>query len=288
MLESFWSYCDPNWDIDLYLVNDNSQYLDQLQPYFQSFRNTVITDNPLTRKSDHVMERMTAGTLHALNLMEPKCREYDYILKLDDDALVIGEFHQRLKDFFVDHINAGMIGSQTHFPDGLERPGNESWAPVVEKAISGKFIFPELRRYLRGHRPNAKVNHAVTRFLIGRSATRHKYTPGMHVQGGSYAISAKAVARVVRRLGDPQIFNYTDIGEDVALSLLVKSVGLELYNYNQSDEVFGVWWRTPTLSPAELVNRNYAIVHSIKYEDSQEEETIREYFRQRRRCLDQN
>lgn len=282
MLDSFWRFNRPDWDIDLYLINDGNQQLDDLSGELALFRQVYSLDNPLTGRSQVLMDRLTAGAIVGWNAVADSGKHYDYILKLDDDALIIGEFHSRLRNWFVDNPHAGKVGTLSHFPDGKPRPGNSTWAPVVKNGTTSSRLWPEFKRKLRGHLPDSAWSHPVRRYLVGRRAKGHGYTDGTHVQGGSYALSLSAITKIGREFRDPLLFNYTGIGEDVAVSLLVKSVGLQLHQYNQPGEVFAVWWRTPTLAPSDLLDRQYAIVHSIKYDDADEEHRIRGYFKAKR------
>ncbi|MEM7280387.1 MAG: hypothetical protein AAF438_01970 [Pseudomonadota bacterium] len=282
MLESFWHFAPANQIVDCYLVADNCLSLDSVQTWLDKFQTLHVIPNPLSNSSASINDRVTAGTLTAIGAISSASTEYDFVLKLDDDALVIGDFFYRLKTLFSSNSQIGKVGTLHHFPDGAERPGLKSWAPKVEAATSLSSAFREFRRTIRGQRSNSTLMAGFKRFKVRSMARTHGYTPGLHVQGGSYALSFDCVRSIKNQWPDAFLFNHTGLGEDVTLSLLCMSVGFELLNYNQTDEVFGIWWRTPTLSPTELVNRNYAIIHSLKYEDANKEVDVRKFFKDTR------
>ena len=82
--------------------------------------------------------------------------------------------------------------------------------------------------------------------------------------------------------GDPAMFNGSGLGEDVCTALLVKAAGFELMDFNHPGEIFGVWWQAPDLPLDEIVDRKYAVIHSIKDFPSQSEAEIRRFFANRR------
>ncbi len=282
LLQSLWSYAPPDQSVDCYLVTDNCTHLNELQPLLNPFSELLILPNPLSNKTDCTNDRVTAGVFTAIGAIAKSSVSYSFVLKLDDDALIINPFHARLQQLFEQDHHAGMAGTLDCFPDGSPRPGLKSWAPKVRMAVSPRSAFREFRRSLAGHRPDSLHLNGFRRALIAKKARSEGYRDGLHVQGGSYALShecTKAIAKISR---GPCLFHHTGLGEDTALSLTTMAAGYQLRNFNRPGETFGVWWRTPTLKPAELQDRGHAIVHSVKYDNAEEEQSVRDYYRRQR------
>ena len=114
----------------------------------------------------------------------------------------------------------GMAGTVDCFPDGSSRPGLETWAPKVEMAVSLSSALREFRRSMAGHRPDASAINGFRRFLAAVKARRNGYRNGLHVQGGSYALSHTCAKRIATITRDPFFFNHTGLGEDTSVSLV--------------------------------------------------------------------
>jgi hypothetical protein len=115
-------------------------------------------------------------------------------------------------------------------------------------------------------------------------ALRNGYQPGENIQGGAYGLSIKAI----RKMNAAGLFNQpltwldTALGEDVLVPMLVKAVGLELHDAAGNGNPFGVRYKGLPDTPAELVSRGYAIIHSVKNDARFSEGEIREFFHWRR------
>jgi len=247
---------------------------------------------------------MAAGVLHAVKTLSQKYPErYQYLLKLDTDALVIAPFIEKLSKFFNDNEHIGEIGSYLLFPDGEERPGNQEWAPLIMSIGTMRFYFR--RRYfikllehigrvtssnlawrrklwfVRIALLGSLTRHRTWRLILDR-ATKTGYQPGFHVQGGSYAISGRVLRSPYFQhcIDDCTISYGTNLSEDVLVSLLVIASNFELQDYNRRTQCFGIWWRWPTFDQRELLEREYSIIHSVKHpEGLSAEKEFREFFR---------
>jgi hypothetical protein len=206
---------------------------------------------------------------------------YDFALKVDTDALVINPFASRLVTFFEQHPRVGMVGSFLRFPDGSTRPGIENWAWRMRRACRLGFGPGGLSREPASF-PASFARIMRRRRLLAR-ARRHGYKEGEHVLGGSYAISRGVLERWRNSALDQltHLFEGTKIGEDVTVSLLVRSVQYELADHNLPGEIFGVWHRALRVPPEVLV-RQYAVVHSVKTGSEQNEADLRRAFKRYR------
>lgn len=223
-------------------------------------------------------DRMTASTLSFLAWLAGS--DCDYGLKLDTDALVIGDFRPRIERAFADG-RAGVLGAcDRNRPGGAPRD-LRGWRrrllmyclPVQVRLADGR---PRLVTALRG--PGGRQR----RFLAGavRDARRHGYRLGEHCLGGAYAISA-AAARALAVAGvleDPLITDGTGLGEDVVLGLLVRAAGFELTSLVELGDPFAVTHHGLPAPPAQLVSDGHTIVHSVKSADPARERSVRAEF----------
>lgn len=223
-------------------------------------------------------DRMTASTLRFIAwLAESDC---DYGLKLDTDALIIGDFRPRIERAFADG-RAGVLGAcDRNRPGGAPRD-LRGWRrrlvmyclPVQVRLAGGR---PRLVSALSG--PLARQR----RFLAAaaRDARRHGYRLGEHCLGGAYAVSAPA-ARALATAGmleDPLITAGTGLGEDVVLGLLVRAAGFDLTSLVDLGDPFAVTHEGLPAPPAQLVSDGHAIVHSVRSTDPARERSARAEF----------
>lgn len=269
LLDSIQSFSEPEiHKSDLYIVNDGNSRVNILRSNSTFFRNTFFLSNPLTGKPTPILDRHVAGMLYGLRHVVQK-EPYDFVLKVDTDALVINQFYERILAFFRKNPNAGMVGSYIRFPDGSKRPGIEWWAPRVEKV------------YLI----DSNSQRAFRRRKIIRAAKRNGYIYGHHVLGGSYALSANLLREWKRRsmFRNVSLFQGTNLGEDVVVSLLVKTAGFKMMDFNKEGEVFGTWFKQLRFTPDELLSKQYAIIHSLKtFINYQNEIELRKLFKNKR------
>lgn len=268
---------------DIFIANDGNTALDELSTLLGTFRNTIIFDNPGRGVSPHVWDRHINGTFAGLQHIT-QTDQYQFVLKLDCDALVIAPFVQRLAQFFADYPRAGAIGTHLHFPCGKSRPGNFTMTQHIQQAMQA---IPVPERIATAD--NAAYEKRVPATQLERqqliqAARQNGHFGSQHVQGGGYALSATLLSTLHDRRWPTSIdlFNGTGLGEDVATAILVKAAGLELMDCNHPGEVFGVWWQQLGLSLDEIVRRDYAVIHSIKDIGHQREAEIRRYFAARR------
>lgn len=255
-------------NIDVIVVNDGNLNVGELHGHLTRFGRPIRVDNPLAGKRSDRFDRHTAGMLAALD-EATKHGPYAFVLKLDTDALIVNTFSDALTDFFTAQPKVGAAGSFRMTPDGTARATNEYWVRRIRRATA-----------LPLRRPQS-IRRTVRRRKIVADARHHGYADGDHVLGGSYAISGKVLDlwRSPGRL--VSLFEGTELGEDAVVSLLIQAAGFELADLNRPGEVFGVWFRELGLPPETLVER-FAVIHSLKSGDHQDEDTLRRIFRRYR------
>lgn len=233
-----------------------------------------VTANARMTADDH----MTASTLRFMAWLAGS--DCDYGLKLDTDALVIGDFRPRIERAFAD-TRAGVLGAcDRNRPGGAPRDLSGwrhrllMYCSPIQLRIAGRR--PRLVAALHGRRARQR------RFLATgvRDARRHGYHLGEHCLGGAYAVSATAARALASSgvLDDPFITTGTGLGEDVVLGLLVRAAGFVLASLVDVGDPFAIQHAGLLAPPAELVAQGHAIVHSVKFADAAQERCIRGEF----------
>lgn len=201
--------------------------------------------------------------------------ELDILLRLDTDALVVGE---RPEDAALEIVRAdprvAILGS--HLVDCAGRPRDPS--PGARRLTHAASLS---RLPLHPHR----LRHVLWIRETIRRALSEGYFLGENCLGGAVFMSGAAV----RRLHEADLLGRRDfdgfkLHEDVIFALLVRSVGMELADLGTGDLPMGIAWAGLPLAPEELVRRNKKVIHSVRYHEDLREEEIRAFFRERRRA----
>ncbi|MFV1998509.1 MAG: hypothetical protein ACC641_10925 [Acidiferrobacterales bacterium] len=276
-------------ECDLYLANDGNSDLQQLGIEVGAFRSVNIFNNPGYGISPYVWDRQTNGTFEALRRISKaeSSEPYRFLLKLDTDALVIAPFYERITAFFNAYPRAGSIGTHLHFPSGELRPGNFTMMKRIPQCMMANPV-PELVANANNKSYQRRVNDTLPdRRSVISSAQKNGFFASQHVQGGGYALSQSLLQKLRQRNWPSCIdmFNGTGLGEDIATAILTKAAGFELMDCNHPGELFGVWFQELRLTLQDIVERNYAVIHSIKTFDTQSEDNIRRFFKARRESL---
>jgi hypothetical protein len=233
-------------------------------------------------RSSHMHDRMAAGTLTFLSWLATHDR-VDYLVKLDTDALLIGDFRPSLEAAIGDRPDVGVWGAYRENVDGGEQRDFSMFALPLRLARL------PLRLRRSGELP-LSIEQAVTgpaarsrRFVRAAvaAAERNGYESGEHCLGGSYAVTRAAARRMRERgwLRDAHATHRTHLAEDVVLGLLARASGLELASLVAPGEAFAVKFRGLLAEPDELISRGHAIVHSVKDDGRRSESETRALFR---------
>lgn len=266
----------------LVIVNDGNSHFDSARVNARvGFKKIIVLNNPYIRNGGGplVYDRMTAGVLAALQSAVIS-DDYEFVLKLDTDALVCGCFAEKIGRFFSSNPRSGMIGSLDSNPDGSSRDCREWWSKWI-RGTCGLFPKHWVRLRLKEGlplNPFTEIMRWHRRHCILRSALQSGWLCGANILGGAYALSPHAIVELRSKkylIRDAFLFDGTRVPEDIVVSMLVAALGLTLDGYNRAGEVFAVWYQKPTLSMQTLIERRYGLVHSIKSEDPLEEATLR-------------
>jgi hypothetical protein len=208
---------------------------------------------------------LSLGYLHAAT-------NYDFkvLLKLDTDALVIGERpdHDAI-EFFARHPRAGLIGLVGYGtrPDGVDHHWSKS-----------RLLYETQLRRL----PRDPMRCLSLRRLIRRAAA-HGFRPGDYVFGGSYFISSTCI----RRLADAHLLSRRELGrslleEDHIFGLLAKAVGMDLGDFASGELPMALDYKRLPCAPEQLIAEKKKITHSVRRWENLGEEDIRAFFHARR------
>jgi hypothetical protein len=264
------------------LVDDAPEERDLLAALGGAHRSLMVTANPRYGRGDGLWGGLAAGMLHGYGWLHREVRP-DIVVKLDTDALVVAPFAERIARALEDE-RIGMIGTALHHCDGSDRPLDRwDWhvrrhrllvRPWRRDGVKGSPLV--LRHTLTG--PAALLRRRIV------AARRNGYRYGRHCLGGAYAVPGRFLDRMGARgwFDDWPVWVDLDIGEDVCIGLYVHAVGLGLADANRPGDVFGVEYQTLPGTPQEVVDRGYAIIHTVKDQDDYDEATIRAFFAARR------
>jgi hypothetical protein len=193
--------------------------------------------------------------------------EFDVLLRLDTDALILGPgIAEAAAGRFERNSGVGALGAYRVGPDGA----NRDWTPAR------KMIRAELG--LRGMRHPA-ARHRVRALVAGARG----YVPGEHALGGAQLLRGDMVRDWYRRgmLDYPEL-GHSRLGEDHLFGLLTVAAGYRIGDFSGPHDPLSVRWIGLPAAPAELLGAGKLITHSVRSWQDMQEAEIREYFAARR------
>jgi hypothetical protein len=238
-----------------------------------------------------LLGRQCAEILSALKVVY-EYRPFDFILKIDTDALVIAPFFERLTTILQKDPGIGIAGAvgrtcKREAPDyGFEARVLPRWIRLLQSIPEGVFE-KALHGLTQIKIRNAGVIDSRTLHLLDairtdvEAALQHGYSSLEYCQGGAYVLSPEFLERMVQYdfLRDPSRWLYIPVAEDVLVGMYARAVGLKVVDCSSRGEPFGVQFRGLAYPPSELVERGYSFIHSVKNDPSITESNIRGYFR---------
>jgi hypothetical protein len=271
---------------DFILVDDQqgpSRFADAI-PATLRLRYTEIK-NPRRGKGEGWAAGCTVAILAGMSELIRRGMRFDFVLKLDTDALIIGPFSQKVTDCFRQHPHVGMLGSIRQ-ANGTEPEGEriKPLAGAIDKLLKQVTIWratpvggPAVQMALWG-------NYRTIRDTI-RNALMNGFRIGEHCYGGGYALSRECVKAFAKAglLANPRIWLPTPLVEDLTISMCTKAVDFHLKDMSGEAQPFAVRYRGLPAAPEKLVEDGRSVIHSVKdFEDLKEVE-LRAYFRRLRK-----
>jgi hypothetical protein len=233
---------------------------------------TVLRTVLWSRRTPDPLTAMTVGTIEAMKLAEGA-----FAIKLDTDALIIAPFETALTSIFARDPSLGIVGAFDRSPNGGVRDWSR-WPRMIRRTVMPLRLTPYPYRSVR---LVSRADRRAARDVIAAAQRNPHYRMGAHCLGGAYAVSAALLQRAPEWKPDPWM--QAGLGEDVVMGLMCGAAGLRMQNLVDRGETFGVTLRDLPAPPAELVDRGYSVIHSIKTGTYGTEEELRAWFRLRLR-----
>ena len=197
--------------------------------------------------------------------------EFNALLRLDDDALIIGENpEEEAIALFTAHNEVGMTGYYIKGRLSTDKYGNiHDNAYPRNTLMAGAFSWKFIRRPF--------INWQLRRLLL--KGFSNGYELGENIQGGAYFLSKRCIERLLEAKFLPiQRLQSAILCEDHLFSLLTKVVGMELYDLSAADQPFGIAWQGLPASPEQLSKDGKKIIHSVRSWQQMKEDEIRDFF----------
>ena len=229
---------------------------------------------------------LCASNLIALDYIR-RYSSVDFVLKLDTDSLIIAPFLRRITDFLENKPGAGMIGTLGDSCNRETRSFRMDAAVVravrtgVEIGLSKGSMSPAEEDVLRGWGVTTALQLQSFREISALlEPLMKKEFAGAHCQGGAYVITRGLLDGLLTAglLRKPHLWLDLEIGEDQMMGAFCCIAGLQVLDFSDEREVFGIQARGLAYSPGQLLDRGYGIIHSIKNDVSHGESEIRVFF----------
>lgn len=208
-------------------------------------------------------------------------QHYDFraLLKMDDDALMIGASPEReAVALFAEQVNVGMAGryiSGRFSPDSYGNIHDNYWPrkQLIKDACSWKII----------RRPRA--NWRLRQLLF--KAMRNGYELGENIQGGAYFMNPRCLQKLAEEglLPNAQL-GAVNFGEDLLFSLLTRAVDFKLTDLAMPGGPIGCAWTGLPAPPEVLLHDRKKLIHSTRFWKEMDEAAVRKFFQSCRAARD--
>jgi hypothetical protein len=267
----------------------------------------VILQNPRDRDRPASRGRtpcLASGILSGLAWVRANAT-VDFVLKLDLDALVIAPFHASVASFLQAHPRAGIVGCIGETCDRA----HERYLRVLSqrsffrRAMSVATVLrlvgaPTVARLGQAWLPRAvtaghPINVLLEQYEAFQSlrpelsrAVENGLSSHRYCQGGAYAIAPAMLERMAargcfERSGGWCLLPF--FGEDTVTAMYAYAVGLDILDFSNAGQVFGLSYSGLPFPPQELVAKGFSLTHSVKSDPRFTEADIRAFFAARRR-----
>jgi hypothetical protein len=249
------------------LVVDDEQ---PVRSFTRDGLHVTVIPNPRRGRGIPTLGGTTAGTLAGLAWVAGE-RPGAWVLRLDGDALVIGPFADAVQAALDADPRAGLLGSCHRTCNGDVRDVCAIGAEVRRhrRAVWAWRRPPRRPWWIRPADPHVRS--------VLAAAARGGYRPGEHCMAAGCIISGPLVRALAARgwLADPRRWLGARLGDDMVLGAMTRACGLELRDLHA---VFGVSHRGLPDTPQRLLDREFAIIHSVKNDPALAEDEIRAFF----------
>jgi hypothetical protein len=221
---------------------------------------------PWRDQGEPLLGRLSASLLLGYRLIH-SAGPFEFVLRLDTDALVIAPFRRSVRRFLDSHPETGMLGTLGH-TCRRESPYYGCEKTTISDVFTALENSPSSVRIRQ---------HACL-------AVEHGYAGKEYCQGGAYVLPFRTLNRMRAAgcLDCPEDWLPLAVPEDVMIGMYTRAVGLRSMDCSLSGQLFGNHFSGLAYSPQELVRRGHSIIHSVKRDPNFSEGLIRRYFRKRR------
>lgn len=267
-MDSLWTY-EPGARL-VVAIDDSANARELANGLVCGDSRLVTLKAPFGEQGEPLLGRLSAGVLLALRTIH-QAGSFEFVVRLDSDALIIGPFRDAVRSFIALNPEAGMVGTL-----GCTCCREAPYYGCERTAISDVFVeldtkpaSPEFAR-IREH---------------ARLAVENGYAGKEYCQGGAYVLQFETLDRMSAAgcLDSPQDWLTMAVPEDVMMGMYVRTVGLRSLDFSLPGQPFGNHFRGLAYSPRELARRGHSLIHSTKGDLEYSEWHIRRYFRARRR-----
>ena len=273
-------------EMDRFVLIDDAQRPKELRARTHPSLRDRVAWVPTSPVRDPVgwRDRLTTGIWKAFRHLAGE-GEWEFVLKVDTDSLLIAPPAEAIRKRFAQPDRPSLIGNYYSTTTTSEE-GWKNFQPYVE----------QLRKWLSVYRDPVTQRPKIycgcgprgfRRRNLLQKALQHGYVPSEHCQGGGYALTGEALATADRAgiWQDEYLWTDTAMGEDTALALSLKSLGLKIGSANRKGEPFGVVYRGLVAPPDELLRSSFAIIHCLRGDPHLAEPEIRSIFAKKRKSL---
>lgn len=269
-LESLRSY---ERGASLCVAIDSSPHVRDVKPRDNPISDFVTLHDPFRGQGEPLMGRLSASLLLGFDLIR-RAGPFDFVLRADTDALIVGEFRDSVSRFLAEHPQTGMLGTLGFTCDrasphyGCEKTGVSDVVPALATMPHDSSGFARIEAQLC-------------------SACRNGYVGKEYCQGGIYVLPFRTLERMFQFgcFEHPEEWLPLAVPEDVMMGMFTRTVGLQSSDFSMPGEPFGSNWRGLAYSPEEMLRRGHALIHSVKSDPQYSESELRHFFKSQREKL---
>jgi hypothetical protein len=250
---------------------DSSPKARDVKPRHSRIPRIVTLHRPFGERGEPLMGRLSASLLLGFDVIRRE-GPFDFVLRADNDALVISEFREAISRFLDGHPQTGMLGTLGHTPC-RESPHYGCEKTAVSDVVTALETTP------RDSPGFARIEAQL------RDAYRNGYVGKEYCQGGIYVLPFRTLERMSQCgcFEHPEGWLPLAVPEDVMIGMLTRTVGLESTDFSMPGEPFASNYRGLAYSPQEMLRRGHALIHSVKSDPQYAESDLRRFFKDQRK-----